>query len=333
MGTFAFSAPLGHFINTIVGNLVEFVLREWMNSAGAVGAVRLNRHARDVTTGPSDSMALRPETYGANANVAGSRGPWQRRCDLDEIDPGPTREEPPMNIRHLHEWNLTPAEAREVQDEMAGRLELTPANRLVLDPGDLVMGVDNSYLETAAETTAFAAAVVMTWPDLEIVEVRTATKPIIFPYIPGLLTFRELPVLIEALEQVEREPALIFADGHGVAHPRGIGIAAHLGLLAAMPTIGIAKRPLRMRWTQPGPNVGDTTPIERKGSIVGYAVRTRATRKDPVYVSQGNLIRLEDIVWPVLEASQGAYLPKPQQAAHDEVTRVRRAAKEAAGAA
>lgn len=236
-----------------------------------------------------------------------------------------------MKLRHLHDWDLSPTEAREVQDEMVGRLELTPARRLVLNPGDLVMGVDNSYLETAAATTAFAAAVVMTWPDLEIVEVRTATKPVTFPYIPGLLTFRELPVLIEALEQVEREPALIFADGHGVAHPRGIGIAAHLGLLAATPTIGVAKRPLRMKWSQPGPDVGDISPIERKGEVVGYAVRTRATRKDPVFVSQGNLIRIEDIVGPVLDASQGAYLPKPQQAAHDEVTRVRRAAKAAAG--
>lgn len=236
-----------------------------------------------------------------------------------------------MKLRHLHDWDLSPTEAREVQDEMVGRLELTPARRLVLNPGDLVMGVDNSYLETAAATTAFAAAVVMTWPDLEIVEVRTATKPVTFPYIPGLLTFRELPVLIEALEQVEREPALIFADGHGVAHPRGIGIAAHLGLLAATPTIGVAKRPLRMKWSQPGPDVGDISPIERKGEVVGYAVRTRATRKDPVFVSQGNLIRIEDIVRPVLDASQGAYLPKPQQAAHDEVTRVRRAAKAAAG--
>lgn len=236
-----------------------------------------------------------------------------------------------MKLRHLHDWDLSPTEAREVQDEMVGRLELTSARRLVLNPGDLVMGVDNSYLETAAATTAFAAAVVMTWPDLEIVEVRTATKPVTFPYIPGLLTFRELPVLIEALEQVEREPALIFADGHGVAHPRGIGIAAHLGLLAATPTIGVAKRPLRMKWSQPGPDVGDISPIERKGEVVGYAVRTRATRKDPVFVSQGNLIRIEDIVGPVLDASQGAYLPKPQQAAHDEVTRVRRAAKAAAG--
>jgi deoxyribonuclease V len=233
-----------------------------------------------------------------------------------------------MKIRHLHDWDLTPAEARAVQDEMVRLLDLTPP--LSLSPGDLVMGVDNSYLETAAETTAFAAAVVMTWPELEVVEVRTATKPITFPYIPGLLTFRELPVLIDALEQVEHQPALIFDDGHGIAHPRGIGIAAHLGLLTTTPTIGIAKRPLRMTWTQPGPNVGDTTPIERKGKIVGYAVRTRATRKDPVFVSPGDLIRVEDVVRPVLEASQGAYLPKPQQAAHDEVTRVRRAAKEAA---
>lgn len=209
---------------------------------------------------------------------------------------------------------------------MVGRLDLS--RPLHLEPGDVVLGVDNSYLETAAATTAFAAAVVLTWPALEVVEVRTASMPITFPYIPGLLTFRELPVLIRALEQVEHEPALIFSDGHGIAHPRGIGIAAHLGLLAQTPTIGIAKRPLRMKWTQPDREVGSTTPIVRKGEVVGYAVRTRVTRKDPVFVSPGNLIRVEDVVAPVLQASDGAYLPKPQQAAHDEVTRIRRAAKD-----
>ena len=212
-----------------------------------------------------------------------------------------------------------------MQVELAHELDLTPPLRLV--PGDLVMGVDNSYLETAAETVAFAAAVVLTWPGMDIVETRTAEKKVTFPYIPGLLTFRELPVLIDALEQVEHQPALIFSDGHGIAHPRGIGIAAHLGLLADTPTIGIAKRPLRMTWTQPGPEVGDTSPILRKGQHVGYAVRTRATRKDPVFVSPGNLIRLVDVVEPVLSASNGAYLPRPQQAAHDEVSRLRASLK------
>lgn len=230
-----------------------------------------------------------------------------------------------MKIEPLHGWDLTPSEATALQKELVYRLDLTRPLRL--RPGDLVLGVDNSYLETAAATTAFAAAVVMTWPALEIVEVRTATAPVTFPYIPGLLTFRELPVLVEALARVEHEPALIFSDGHGIAHPRGIGIAAHLGLLAATPTIGIAKRPFRMEWTQPDREEGSFTPILRKGETVGYAVRTRATRKDPVFVSPGNLVRLEDVVAPVLAASQGAYLPRPQQAAHDEVSRLRKAFK------
>jgi deoxyribonuclease V len=229
-----------------------------------------------------------------------------------------------VKIRHLHEWDLTPEEAKDLQNELVHELDLTP--HVQLEPGNLVLGVDNSYLETAAATTAFAAAVVMTWPELEVVEVRTAEMPVTFPYIPGLLTFRELPVLVKALREVEHEPRLIFSDGHGIAHPRGIGIAAHLGLLAATPTIGIAKRPLRVKWTQPGPIVGDTTPLLRRSEVVGYAVRTRATRKDPVFVSPGNLIRVEDVAAPVLEASGGAYLPRPQQAAHDEVSRLRKAA-------
>jgi deoxyribonuclease V len=230
-----------------------------------------------------------------------------------------------MNILNLHPWDLSPQEARAVQEEMVTRLDLTPPLRL--KPGDLVAGVDNSYLETAAHTIAFAAAVILTWPDMDIVEVRTARKAVTFPYIPGLLTFRELPVLVDALEQLESVPALIFSDGHGIAHPRGIGIASHLGLLTATPTIGIAKRPLRMKWSQPGKDVGSTSPILRRDQVVGYAVRTRATRKDPVFVSPGNLVRIEDVVAPVLMASSGAYLPRPQQAAHDEVSRVRAEAK------
>lgn len=235
-----------------------------------------------------------------------------------------------MYIRSLHSWDLTPAEATALQARLVHELDLT--KRLDLSPGDLVVGVDNSYLETAATTVSFAAAVVMTWPGLEVVEVRTAQREVTFPYIPGLLTFRELPVLLDALALVDHQPALIFSDGHGIAHPRGIGIAAHLGLLAATPTIGVAKRPLRMSWSQPGPAVGATSPILRRGKVVGYAVRTRSTRKDPVFVSPGNLIRLEDVVAPVLAASQGAYLPRPQQAAHDEVSGLRKAARASFGA-
>jgi deoxyribonuclease V len=230
-----------------------------------------------------------------------------------------------MKIRQLHEWDLTPNEARELQEALVGEIDISPP--LSLQPGDIVLGVDNSYLQTAAETTAFAAAIVMTWPDFEVVEVRTAQKDVTFPYVPGLLTFRELPVLVEALRQVEHTPALIFSDGHGIAHPRGIGIAAHLGLLANTPTIGIAKKPFRTTWSQPEQVAGSTTPLFQNHVQVGYSIRTSARRKYPVFVSPGHRIRVEDVVEPVLVATQGDYLPKPQQAAHDEVTRVRKAAK------
>lgn len=232
-----------------------------------------------------------------------------------------------MKMLQLHGWDLTAAEAREVQRELVGEIDLSIT--VPLRPGDVVLGVDNSYLRNEAETTSFAAAVAMTWPDLEIIEVRTAERPVTFPYVPGLLTFRELPVLVEALRQVEHQPALIFGDGHGIAHPRGIGIAAHLGLLAATPTIGIAKKPFRTTWTQPGPNVGDMTPLFQGAVQVGYSIRTSARRKYPVFVSPGNLIRVEDVAEPVLIASGGQYLPRPQQAAHDEVTRLRKAAVDA----
>ncbi len=231
-----------------------------------------------------------------------------------------------MHIRDLHGWDLSVSEARAVQDELAGSIETSTSLRL--SRGDLVLGVDNSYLQTATETTAFAAALVMTWPDFELVEVQTAIREVTFPYIPGLLTFRELPVLVEALRKVENTPALIFSDGHGIAHPRGIGIAAHLGLLATTPTIGIAKKPFRNTWEPPGPEAGAYTPLYRQDGVhVGYAVRTSARRKHPVFASPGHLIRVEDVVEPVVVASGGAYLPRPQQAAHDEVSRLRKALK------
>lgn len=232
-----------------------------------------------------------------------------------------------MQIRSLHGWDLSIDEARAVQDTVASLVDTSTP--LHLSNGDLVLGVDNSYLQTAAETVAFAAAIVMTWPGFEIVEVQTATRDITFPYIPGLLTFRELPVLVEALSRVEHTPALIFSDGHGIAHPRGIGIAAHLGVLADTPTIGIAKKPFRNTWEQPEQVAGATTPLYRQdGAHVGFAIRTSARRKHPIFVSPGHRIRIEDVIEPVVVASGGAFLPRPQQAAHNEVTRLRKVLKD-----
>lgn len=226
-----------------------------------------------------------------------------------------------MNIRTLHGWDLTPKKAVQVQKALASQIDTSIP--CALAPGDLVAGVDNSYLKTAAATTAFAAVIVMTWPECEPIEIRTATRDITFPYVPGLLTFRELPVLADALRQVEAVPDLIFCDGHGIAHPRRIGIAAHLGLLLDTPTIGIAKKPFRATFDDPGREVGATSPLMRGDDQVGFAVHTSARRKHPVFVSPGHRIRLEDVVALVLAASDGDFLPKPQQAAHNEVTRLR----------
>lgn len=230
-----------------------------------------------------------------------------------------------MHIRNLHRWDLTPKEAVQVQKELASQIDTSSPFRL--KPGHIVAGVDNSYMKTEAATTAFAAVIIMAWPDCEPIEVRTATRNITFPYVPGLLTFRELPVLVDALAQVENAPDLIFADGHGIAHPRRIGIAAHLGLLVDTPTIGIAKKPFKEKWENPGPDLGATSPLMMGNAQVGFAVRTSMRRKHPAFVSPGNKIRMEDVVEPVRAASDGEFLPKPQQAAHNEVTRLRAAAK------
>jgi deoxyribonuclease V len=212
-----------------------------------------------------------------------------------------------MRLRSLNRWDVTPEEARAIQDELGPR---------VVRAGDvesvrLVAGIDVSVREDLAR----AAVVVDSWPDLEIVETQLVTRPIPFPYVPGLLSFREAPTISEACEAVERTPDLVIVDGQGIAHPRGLGIASHLGLLLDLPTIGCAKSLLVGRHTPLGEDVGEWAPIVYHGETIGAALRTRAKVK-PVYVSIGHRISLESAIHWVLACCRGRRLPEPQRQAH-----------------
>jgi deoxyribonuclease V len=211
--------------------------------------------------------------------------------------------------RFLHPWDVTPQEAVEIQNNLRELLRLKWEDTPIRHVG----GIDVSYARGSNE--GYAAVVVMSWPKLEEID-RTWTKQnISFPYIPGLLTFREAPLLLQAWKKLRHYPDLIFVDGQGIAHPRSMGLAAHLGVLLDTPSIGCAKSPLVGGDPPVGEKRGDYTPLIYKGKEVGVALRTR-TGVRPLYVSPGHRIDLRTSVQWVLHACRIYRLPEPLRQAH-----------------
>jgi deoxyribonuclease V len=222
-----------------------------------------------------------------------------------------------MEIRDVHSFDLTPAEAIRLQGELRARVRLSG------DTGEvsLVAGVDASYTKGSDEI--HAVVVVLSYPDLVVVERASASTVTSFPYIPGLLTFREGPAIIEAFRRLRAEPEVVFFDGQGIAHPRGLGIASHMGVLLDRPAVGVAKSLLTGTAAEPGPRRGSTAPILRDGETIGMAVRTKERTK-PVYVSVGHRIALSQAVDLVLATARGYRLPEPTRQAHLYANEVRR---------
>ena len=215
-----------------------------------------------------------------------------------------------MKIRHhLHEWDLQPDAAKRLQESLKGRVRQACLRRRVRT----VAGVDVGIRK--GTDLATAAAVVLAFPSLELVEVQTATRRVHFPYVPGLLSFRECPALMAALECLRRDPDLILVDGQGRAHPRRFGIACHLGLLADTPTIGCAKSRLCGCHEEPPSHRGAQVPLQEDGKIIGAVVRTRE-RVKPLFISVGHAIRLDQAVEYVLACGQRYRLPEPARLAH-----------------
>jgi len=211
----------------------------------------------------------------------------------------------------LHRWNLDEAEARALQRQLAR--EVVQEDRF----GEIrtVAGVDLGFPRTPdGNELGRAAVVVLRWPDLALVEERVVEQPVTFPYIPGLLSFREAPVGLAAIRSLETRPDLLLVDGQGLAHPRRCGIACHLGLLLDLPTIGCAKSILTGQAEEPGPNPGDWTPLVNRGEIIGAALRTRPKTK-PIYVSIGHRISLASAIELVSQCGRGYRLPEPTRLA------------------
>lgn len=209
-----------------------------------------------------------------------------------------------MKINQLHEWNLSPQQAIELQKQMA--YEVVAEDRFQT-PFKTVAGIDLGY--NAANETCRAVVVVLSFPQLQLIEASEAIMPIQFPYVPGLLSFRETPVAIKALEKLTVTPDVILCDGQGLAHPRGFGIACHIGLIADVPTVGAAKSILVGKFENLGEMRGSTRPLIYKNQTIGAAVRTK-DKVQPMYVSVGHKISLATAIELVLQCAPKYRLPE-----------------------
>lgn len=222
-----------------------------------------------------------------------------------------------MQIHSLHRWDVAPAEAVALQRELSARIDVGKP----LEKCDLVAGADVSY--SYGSDVFYAAVVVMRAGDCQIVEVKHAVAISPFPYVPGLLSFREAPILLQAFARIESKVDAVLCDGQGIAHMRRLGIASHLGLWLEVPCVGCAKSLLFGKYEDPEAQAGASSPLLDKGEVIGEVVRTK-NRVKPVYVSPGHRIDLASSVRLTLEMCRGYRLPEPTRLAHQYVNAFRR---------
>ena len=213
-----------------------------------------------------------------------------------------------MKYRALHSWDVTSETARQLQNELRAQVIQTDRFGTI----NTVAGVDIGL----RKDTAIASVVVLSFPELQVVDSVLTESPVRFPYIPGLLSFRETPPLLTAFAQLQTEPDLVIVDGQGIAHPRRFGLASHLGLILDKPTIGCAKSRLWGRYEEPDSEQGAYTYLTDKEEVIGAAVRTRANVR-VVYVSIGHRISLDSARMWVLACCRGYRLPETTRYAHN----------------
>lgn len=207
----------------------------------------------------------------------------------------------------LHPWDVTPQQAVRIQNELCRMVIKENRFRDI----KMVAGVDISIKDRSAR----AAVMVFSYPELALLEHKLQEKEVSFDYIPGLLSFRESPVIVSAFEMLKNIPQLVIVDGQGIAHPRRLGIASHLGLILDLPTIGCAKTRLCGSHKDPPLRRGCYEPIYDKGEMIGVALCTK-DGTNPVYVSIGHMVDLSTAIKFILECSRGYRLPEPIRLAH-----------------
>ncbi len=224
-----------------------------------------------------------------------------------------------MDIRDLHRWDVSPSEAKSIQEELREQLQLADSVRL--QDVACVAGVDNAYLRHGSRTTAYAVVVTLSFPALAPLETAFASRAVDFPYVPGLLAFREAPAILDAFRAISREPDVVLFDGQGYAHFRRFGLASHLGVVLDRPSIGCAKSHLLGQYQEPSQEFGACAPLVDKGEQVGAVVRTRPFHS-PLFVSPGHKISIDTAVAVVLACCRNShFMPEPTRLAHQLVTR------------
>ncbi|QLE54248.1 deoxyribonuclease V [Nostoc sp. TCL26-01] len=214
-----------------------------------------------------------------------------------------------MKIYQPHAWPVTVEEAIVIQEKL--RNQVITQDELE-QPVEYVAGVDMGF--TADGTISRAAVAVLSFPDLQVIETHLAYRPTSFPYIPGFLSFREIPAVLDALEKMQTTPDIILCDGQGIAHPRRFGIASHLGVIINIPTIGVAKSLLIGQHQELPATRGSWQPLIHQGETIGAVLRTRVGVK-PVYVSSGHKISLATAIDYVLRCTPKYRLPETTRVA------------------
>ena len=212
-----------------------------------------------------------------------------------------------MKIVSLHRWDVSPSEAMEIQQQLRSRVSMERTVGQV----NTMAGVDVYFKGEVAR----AAIVVLSYPELTPLDYSLADLPAEFPYIPGLLAFREAPAVLAALEKLKTEPDLFIFDAQGLAHPRRMGLATHLGVVIDRPSIGCAKSRLCGSHHEPGPERGSYTYLYDEDEVIGEVVRTK-TDVNPLYVSIGHKVDLSTAIEYVVNCCTGYRLPETTRYAH-----------------
>jgi deoxyribonuclease V len=241
------------------------------------------------------------------------------------------------NYQPLHDWtNIAPGDAVALQQQLRSQIRIEPLTK----PVQTIAGCDISF--NKFEETVYAGIVVLAIDTLETVEEVGVVSSATFPYVPGLLSFREIPSLLEAWQKLKTEPDVVMFDGHGIAHPRRIGIASHGGLFLNRPTFGCGKSVLVGKYDEPAPERGSWSPMTHRGEVIGAALRTK-NKVNPVFISPGHLIDLQTAIDLTLRCDAslipadrglghrglgrrglGYRLPEPTRRAHNLVNALRR---------
>jgi deoxyribonuclease V len=212
-------------------------------------------------------------------------------------------------MKELHSWNVSPEEAVQIQENLRSRIVLRTNFSKVRTIG----GGDVAY--SKKRNLLFGAIVVLSFPQMDTLDIAEAYGKVRFPYIPGLFSFREGPILIKTFQRLKIKPDVMLYDGQGIAHPRGFGLASHMGLWLDLPSVGCAKTPLLDEFISPGSSKGSCELIRREGKEVGIVLRTKDNVR-PLFVSPGHRIDLPTSIQIILKCCQGFRIPEPLRRAH-----------------